>query len=111
PGKHGGIGPTLEIAHAASAAGLVCTMGSNLELGVAAAVMLHLGVAVPAIDTARYPGDFIGPFYVEDDLLTERLPLTPTSGRPPEGPGLGVTLSDEALDRYRDSGRLAAAMS
>ena len=35
PGKNGGIADSIEIAHAAQAAGVVCHIGSNLELGIA----------------------------------------------------------------------------
>lgn len=103
PGKHAGIAATREIAHLAQAAGIVCSMGSNLELGIATAAMLHIGIAEPAIDSERYPGDFLGPLYHEADLLTEPLTLGPTVARVPEGPGLGVDLDEDQLARYRDT--------
>lgn len=102
PGKHGGIQATLEIANIAKAAGIVCSMGSNLELGIATAAMLHVGVAVPTIASELYPGDFIGPRYHEADLLTKSLTLGPSSALVPEGPGLGVQLDEEQLEKYRD---------
>ena len=106
PGKHGGIAATREIAHLARAAGITCSMGSNLELGIATAAMLHIGIAEPAIDSERYPGDFLGPLYHQADLITEPLALGPTTARVPEGPGLGVELDEDQLARYRDtSGR------
>jgi muconate cycloisomerase len=81
-------------------------MGSNLELGIATAAMLHIGIAEPAIDSERYPGDFLGPLYHQADLITEPLALGPTTARVPEGPGLGVELDEDQLARYRDtSGR------
>ena len=73
PGKHSGILPAMTISNIAQAAGIVCSMGSNLELGVATAAMLHLGVAAPAIDSETYPGDFLGPLYHEADMITEPL--------------------------------------
>lgn len=106
PGKHGGIGATRQIVQVARAAGVVCSMGSNLELGIATAAMLHLGVAEATIDSERYPGDFLGPLYHEADLLTQPLALGPQVARVPEGPGLGVELDEDQLQRYRDrSGR------
>lgn len=80
---------------------MACSVGSNLELGVASAAMLHLAVAEPGIDSETYPADLIGPLYHEADLLTEPLQLGPPAARPPEGPGLGVELDDEQLRRYR----------
>jgi muconate cycloisomerase len=108
PGKHGGIQATLEIANIAKAAGIVCSMGSNLELGIATAAMLHVGVAVPVIASELYPGDFIGPKYHEADLLKTPLTLGPSSALVPEGPGLGVELDEEQLEKYRDRTASAA---
>ena len=48
-GKGGGIGPARKIAAVAEAAGLTCTVGSNLELGVASAAMAHLATAIPSL--------------------------------------------------------------
>ncbi|MFM7150154.1 MAG: mandelate racemase/muconate lactonizing enzyme family protein, partial [Gemmataceae bacterium] len=42
PGKHGGIREALVLARTAEAAGLTCTIGSNLEREVATAAMAHL---------------------------------------------------------------------
>ena len=106
PGKHAGIAATREIAHVARAAGVVCSMGSNLELGIATAAMLHLAAAEPTLDDARYPGDYLGPLYHQADLLKEPLQLGPSVARVPDAPGLGVEVDEDQLERYRDtSGR------
>jgi len=101
PGKTGGILPAMAIASVAEAAGVVCSMGSNLELGIATAAMLHLGAAAPAIDSETYPGDFLGPLYHEADLITEPLSLGPIHATVPEGPGLGVALDENQLENWR----------
>jgi L-alanine-DL-glutamate epimerase-like enolase superfamily enzyme len=101
PGKHGGIAGTAEIVAVAKAAGLRCAIGSNLELGVGTAAMLHVAAALPEIDSDRFPADTIGPFYHEDDLLTEPLDLGPPAAKVPDGPGLGVQLDDERVRRWR----------
>jgi L-alanine-DL-glutamate epimerase-like enolase superfamily enzyme len=101
PGKNSGILPAMAIANIAHAAGIVCSMGSNLELGVATAAMLHLGVAAPAIDSETYPGDFIGPLYHEADMLCEPLALGPEVATVPQGPGLGVELDEQQIEQYR----------
>jgi len=103
PGKNGGLQATLEITHAAKAAGVACSMGSNLELGIGTAAMLHLGAALPNIVSERYPGDFIGPLYHEADLLQTPLSLGPPAAVVPEGPGLGVELDEGQLEKYRDA--------
>src|SRR5207244_9428410 len=81
PGKHGGIAGTVEIASVARAAGLACALGSNLELGVGTAAMLHVAVALPGIASEAYPADAIGPLYHEADLLKTPLALGPESAR------------------------------
>lgn len=61
-GKGGGIAPARKIAAVAESAGFVCTVGSNLELGVASAAMIHLAMATPGIDAETFPCDILGPF-------------------------------------------------
>ncbi len=103
PGKHGGIAATMELATVARAAGIVCSMGSNLELGIGTAAMLHVAVASPTIDSEVYPADLIGPLYHAADMLTEPLALGPETASVPDGPGLGVELDMEQLERWRES--------
>src|SRR5438067_63899 len=100
-GKAGGIGPAKEIADFALAHGIACTIGSNLELGVGSAAMLHLGLAHRGITPEAYPCDIIGPFYYVDDILTEPLDLHAGRGVAPNRPGLGVELDHGRLERYR----------
>jgi L-alanine-DL-glutamate epimerase-like enolase superfamily enzyme len=97
PGKNGGIVPALEIAHLAKAAGLACHMGSNLELGIATAAMLHLAAACPTIDCETYPADILGPLYHQFDIVKESLKLGPNVAIVPEGPGLGVELDERRI--------------
>lgn len=101
PGKHCGIAGTVEIVHVAKAAGITCAIGSNLELGIGTAAMLHVAAALPTIDSDAWPADLVGPIYHEADLLTEPLQLGPPAARCPMGPGLGVTLDESQLKRYR----------
>ena len=111
PGKHGGIGTTVEIASVARAAGIVCSIGSNMELGVGTAAMLHVAAACPSIDSETYPADLLGPLYHESDLLTEPLNLGPVSASVPEGPGLGVELDEDMLEKYRDHSTTAKQLA
>jgi muconate cycloisomerase len=101
PGKNGGIAAALEISHLAGAAGVPCHVGSNLELGIGSAAMLHLAAAAPAIYSTAYPADILGPHYHETDLLAEPLRLDPDGARVPDGPGLGIELDEEKLSRFR----------
>jgi L-Ala-D/L-Glu epimerase / N-acetyl-D-glutamate racemase len=93
PGKHGGIRATQQIAKMAEAAGIPCTIGSNLEREVATAAMAHVTVCTANIQCERFPGDLIGPVYYEQSLTAA--PLTYKADRlwVPEKPGLGVSVS------------------
>lgn len=97
-GKSGGIGTARKIAAIADAAGVPCTIGSNLELGVASAAMIHLAIATPAVS---WPCDILTPFFYEDDILTEPLDIRAGIAYAPQKPGLGVELDDDKLKRYR----------
>ncbi|MFO0953190.1 MAG: enolase C-terminal domain-like protein [Isosphaeraceae bacterium] len=101
PGKNGGIAASIEIAHVAKAAGLPCHVGSNLELGIGSAAMLHLACAVAQIDSETYPADILGPHYHETDLLKTPLDLDFKGAKVPSGPGLGVELDEALLKRFR----------
>jgi muconate cycloisomerase len=92
PGKHGGIRPTQQIAKIAEAAGIPCTIGSNLEREVATAAMAHVTVCTANIQCERFPGDLIGPVYYEQPLT--QVPLRYEADRvwAPEAPGLGVAV-------------------
>jgi muconate cycloisomerase len=92
PGKHGGIRNTLAIARMAESAGILCTIGSNLEREVATAAMAHVAVSAPNIVCERFPGDLIGPVYFEKSLTATPLRYNADRLMVPEGFGLGVQL-------------------
>ncbi len=100
-GKGGGIGPARKIAAVAEAAGLTCTIGSNLELGIASAAMIHLAMATPGIGAEEYPCDILSTFFYEHQLIAEPMPITAGTARPLEKPGLGVELDEQAVAHYR----------
>jgi L-alanine-DL-glutamate epimerase-like enolase superfamily enzyme len=100
-GKAGGLLAALKVAQFAEGAGLQCTVGSNLELGVGSAAMVHLAIAARGIAAEEFPCDIIGPFYYEADVVLEPLPIRPGEARPNAKPGLGVKLDDEKVERYR----------
>ena len=100
-GKSAGIAPARRIASIAEACGLGCTIGSNLEMGIGSAAMLHLALATLSITADEYPCDIIGPLFYTDDLLEEPLQIRGGRATASEQPGLGVSLSEEKLGRYR----------
>jgi muconate cycloisomerase len=92
PGKHGGVRATQHLARLAEAAGVACTIGSNLEREVATAAMAHVSVATPNLVCERFPGDLIGPLYFEQPLTAAPLHYAADRLFVPEGPGLGVAV-------------------
>jgi L-alanine-DL-glutamate epimerase-like enolase superfamily enzyme len=102
-GKSAGIGPARKIAAIAEAAMLPCTIGSNLEMGIGSAAMIHVAMATPGIGADEYPCDIIGPMYYTDELLQEALPIKAGEARPNDRPGLGVELDEDKMKLYRVS--------
>jgi len=100
-GKARGITEAIRIAQFAQHQKLKCTVGSNLELGVGSAAMIHLALASRAISAEEFPCDIIGPLFYVDDIVREGLPIRAGEARANEKPGLGVELDDEKVERYR----------
>ncbi len=92
PGKHGGIRATQHLAKIAEAAGIPCTIGSNLEREVATAAMAHVTTCTANLQCERFPGDLIGPVYYDKTLTAEPLRYQADRLWVPEKPGLGVTV-------------------
>jgi muconate cycloisomerase len=70
-------------------------------MGVASAAMIHLAMATPAVAAEEFPCDILGPFFYEDDILAEPLPIQAGKAFPFERPGLGVELDEQKVERYR----------
>jgi L-alanine-DL-glutamate epimerase-like enolase superfamily enzyme len=100
PATHGGYLPTRDILGLARAGGIPCLLGSTLELGVHSAFMGQIGLTSPSL-SGEIPSDLIGPFYYENDVINERFELADGFIRPPEGPGIGVTLNWDVINLYR----------
>lgn len=100
-GMAGGVAAAQRTAAIAGAAGLGWTIGSNLELGPALAAHIHFAMAAPGLADAIVPCDIISTFYYTDEILTQPLPIRAGWAEPPPGPGLGVEIDKEKLERYR----------
>jgi L-alanine-DL-glutamate epimerase-like enolase superfamily enzyme len=100
PQTHKGYLRTRDILGIANAARIPCLLGTNLELGIGSAFMAQIGLSAPSID-GTIPSDLIGPFYHVHDVINEKFELRGGAIHPPEGPGLGVTLDEDAMKRYR----------
>ena len=100
-GKAGGLGPAKAVADFALEKGIACTIGSNLELGVGSAAMIHLALAHCGITPDDYPCDIIGPLFYEDDILAEPLSLAGGRAVASDRPGQEVELDEGKVGRYR----------
>ena len=97
PALLGGIGPLVDFIARVRAIDKRIWLRARWELGIAWAVMCHLGVARPELD--RPSQALID--WIEDDLVLGETWLVRDGGaRPPELPGLGVELDRSALARY-----------
>ena len=97
PQLMGGISEVIELAIGARAINKRFWLRARWELGIAWAVMCHLGVARPELD--RPSQALID--WVEDDLILGDTWLVTEGGvRPPETPGLSVELDRAAMKRY-----------
>ena len=80
----GGIAAARKVAAVAEAAGLVCTVGSNLELGVGNAAMIHLAMSTSAIDAENFPVTFSAPSSMKPICCRSRFRFAPAKpGRQP----------------------------
>lgn len=92
----GGLSHARDIVRLADAADVQCVMGTWAELGIGTAACLHLAASsrnfVLASDT-HYP-------LQADDVITRPFVFDGPYLTLPDGPGLGVELDHEKLDRY-----------
>ncbi len=94
----GGILPALNAAAIGEAAGLVVTIGSQCELGIGTAAMAHAAVCMPNL---AFESDITGHLRYPVDIINEQLDYRDGAIHPPETPGLGVTLNEQVLERWR----------
>ena len=63
--------------------------------------LLGLAMSTPGIAAEEFPCDILTPFYYEQDILAEPLPIIAGEARPLEKPGLGVELDEQKIEKYR----------
>lgn len=93
----GGLRRTRELAAVCEAFGLALSMHSNSHLGISLAAMTHVGAAIPHLD---HSCDTHYPWNSADDVIVPgALRLRDGAIEVPTGPGLGVELDHDAVDR------------
>lgn len=79
------------------AAGVPTWHGSGVGLAISDASFVHVCAATKS---TTLPSDIVGTLLRQDDLVKEPLQYEDGYVRVPEGPGLGVELDEEALERW-----------
>jgi len=95
---NGPLAHFVRLANLAALAGKPCWHGSEVDLGILEAGYVHAAAASPA---CTWPSDIFCNLVREDDLIAEPLRFEGKWVRLPEGPGLGVQLDLDALEKYR----------
>jgi L-alanine-DL-glutamate epimerase-like enolase superfamily enzyme len=109
-GKAGGLTSARRVAELAETVGLPCDVNGSLESGIGNAANVHFAVSCAAVSMAcvipvttpvgtREEG--VAGRYFADDVVVDPFPFV--SGRLgiPPGPGLGITVDPEKLERFR----------
>lgn len=113
--KAGGISGARKVAAVAEAASISCDVNGSIESGIGNAANLHFALATPAVrlpcvlpvsaPEGAAPLATAGHYY-QDDVVTQPFPVANGALLPLKGPGLGVELDEEKLERFRvDLGR------
>jgi muconate cycloisomerase len=94
---NGGLAKFQQMAGMATAANMFCFHGSEVDLGILEAMYLHQAAAA---ECCVWPSDIFGRMIREHDLLATPLRFEPPFAFVPDGPGLGVTLDDAAIEKF-----------
>ena len=97
PSRVGGLRQASSIVELATEAGVEVTVSTLFETGVGIAGALHLAAAVPGEGAHGLATAAL----LESDLLVRSLPIVEGSMTLPAGPGLGIDLDADAIERYR----------
>ena len=95
---NGSMADFVKMAWMAEQAGLRCWHGSGVDLGIRDMSYVHASFAA---GSCTLPGDMVGNFLREDDLIEEPIPIEDGYVPLPTAPGLGVSLDEAAVARYR----------
>ncbi len=108
--KPGGLLKAKKVAAIAEAAGFPCNVNGSVEMGVGNAANIHLAASTAAVNlacvipvtvpNAAASGRMAGVYY-KDDVVTEPFEFVDGAVKVPHGPGLGIELDEDKVERYR----------
>ncbi len=108
--KPGGLLKAKKVAAIAEAAGFPCNVNGSVEMGVGNAANVHLaastaaanlGCVIPVTTPDAEATGRIAGIYYKDDIVTEPFEFVDGAVKVLQGPGLGVELDEEKVERYR----------
>jgi muconate cycloisomerase len=96
--KLGGLGTALEAARLCERLGLRVNVAAKVaESGIASAAAIHLACVAPSVDW----GVSLTHFYLAEDIVRDAPAIRDGLVALPAGPGLGVTVDEAAIERFR----------
>jgi muconate cycloisomerase len=96
--QSGGLFATVRVAAIAEAAGIGLYGGTMLEGGVSTAASAQLFSTFPRLDWGT---ELFGPLLLAEEILEEPLEYGEFSLKVPTGPGLGISIDEDHLNRFR----------
>ncbi len=96
--KPGGLHPSLKLGHMAEGWDMSCMLGSMPELGIGTLAGLQLAVTSDVFD---YGAELIGPWMLQDHLLSKTPELDEGKIILPKGKGLGIDIDERKIEKYR----------
>lgn len=96
--QSGGLHPASEVAAIAAAAGIGLYGGTMLEAGVGTAASAHLFATFPDL---AWGTELFGPLLLTEEILATPLVYADFELTVPDAPGLGVTLDEDKVARFR----------
>jgi muconate cycloisomerase len=96
--KNGGLSKSLVIAKTAGAFGIRCLMNSMLEFGITQAASLQLGCTLNNLLDCGHA--YMSVLRMSDDITDFAKNISNAVVTVPDGPGLGVTVDEEKLQKY-----------
>jgi L-alanine-DL-glutamate epimerase-like enolase superfamily enzyme len=98
-GKSGGLENLVASAVLAAHFGLDVVVGSNAEMGIGSAAMIHAAAACPRLGDT--PSDIIGHHFYTEDTLATPLDIDGRRAVLPPGTGLGIEPREDIMRRLR----------
>lgn len=96
--QSGGLFATVKVAAIAEAAGIDLYGGTMLEGGVGTVASAQLFSTFPRLEWGT---ELFGPLLLTEEILEEPLEYAEFSLKVPTGPGLGISIDEDRLSRFR----------